>query len=109
MKDLECGVPQGSVLGVILYLLYPAAVGDILMRHCLSFHLYADDMQLYAIFQPSDGGRIESAIMKVQDCIWKKDQSMSFNKLMLDRAKTGGTSYRLQISSTTRSWSSQSW
>ena len=42
-KDLRCGVPQGSVLGPILYVLYTSPLGDIVRSHGLSRHFYADD------------------------------------------------------------------
>ena len=44
---LDCGVPQGSVLCLLLYLIYTALLGDILCKYGLSFLLYADNTRLY--------------------------------------------------------------
>ena len=48
--ELHRGVPQASVLGPILFTIYTLALGDIVRRHDLKGHVYADGVQLYVSF-----------------------------------------------------------
>ena len=66
--ELAQGVPQGSVLGPILFSLYTSPLGDICHQHNVNFHAFTDDQQSYYSFQPTQN-EIDKGISQLQDCI----------------------------------------
>jgi hypothetical protein len=82
---VRCGVPQGSILGPLLYILYTADVIPFVESCRCRVHLYADDTQLYDAGLASDflsiAHRVVAAVEKVS--AW-----MASNRLRLNQDKT---------------------
>ena len=88
--SLKFGVPQGSVLGPILFTLYMCPLGQICANQ-VQCHLYADDQQIYLSFKPGPAGvqlAQDDCIHHMERCIEEIRNWMARNMLKLNDQKT---------------------
>src|SRR5688572_11687420 len=79
------GVPQGSVLGPLLYILYTADISSLLRSSGLLHQLYADDIQAYVHCRAADAVASVGLMCRAIDALsgW-----MASNRLLLNPSKT---------------------
>ena len=87
LPSLDSGVPQGSVLGPFLYVLYTSPVDDIIKSHDLQYHFYADDTQFYITFKTDSADDACLAKSRVEHCVEEIDRWMILNKLKFNDDK----------------------
>ena len=84
---LTC-VPQGSVIGQLLFTIYMTPLASIRKLHGMTYHLYADDTQLFQELSLSDNTSPEIATRTMERCVISIRQWMKTNMLKLTDDKT---------------------
>ena len=84
-SDCSCGVPQGLVLGPILFTVYMSPIASVAYGHHVNQQQYADDTQLYIVFTKQT---VVSSIHNLQVCLVALQTWFAQNGLALNPDKT---------------------
>jgi hypothetical protein len=81
-RALTTGVPQGSILGPILFMIYMIGLSYLLDEFGIGYHFYADDTQLYVVVDDVDSTNVllERILESVTNWMIQKRLKLNGNK-----------------------------
>ena len=72
----------------LIFTTYILPLGNIIRSHNLSFHIYADDTQVYTSYDPRNQADCLNSLISLERCIKDIQNWMTSNKLKLNMEKT---------------------
>ena len=90
-KEMYRGVPQGTTLGPLMFVMYTAPISKIFEKYDITYHLFSDDTQIVADISDVKG------VLKLQSCLNELTNWFSANKLSLNPHKTQMISNRADV------------
>ena len=85
---VSIGVPQGSVLGPLLFLVYILPLRSVIEHHSIMRHGFADDTQLYKRLSLRNPQMCVNQVSSMEQCLQDVRLWMKCNKLKLNDSKT---------------------
>lgn len=111
-KTTQTGVPQGSILGPLLFSVYTADIGSII-QNC-SVHMYADDLQIYLNFSTDSLESINLANLHLNQDLqhvyqWATDNSLVINPIksqaiMFSRSRFDTNNFNIKLNNNEIEW-----
>ena len=85
VTSIACGLPQGSVLGPLFFLLYTAPLLPLIKQHCFKVRAYADDLQIHDHVHFTSASAL---VARFSDCVDAVKSWMASNRMRLNPSKT---------------------
>jgi len=86
--SLDCGIPQGSCLGPLLFVIYISTLLKVIGHHLPQPHCFAQDTQLYLSFRADDQNAQDELLHVVEGCIRDLRKWLIDGRLLLNNDKT---------------------